>query len=412
MVEVEVRNFQSIEHATIKVDGFTALVGRSNIGKSALVRAVKAALTGASGTSFVRHGSACLRRTKNLKTCECFTTVHIRTEGFDLLWKKGDKHNQYVFNGQTYDRTEQGTPDFLLRPQLAQDFGTVDVARKAKLLQVADQFDNVFLLDQTGGTVADVLSDVARLDRVNVAIRMVEKDRRDAASSRKVYEKEIVDLTARVAAFEGLEGAVEAAAAVETKLGEITKVQKDAQALTSYIKDMETLGFRVDALQKACDITVPDPNPIVGKQNSLTQLLRFLAQAGEKATVIRALSGVESISEPDLMPVSKRAEVFNCLSGWISRLRVFQDAFNKAKPVEAVVVPETSNLTAARDRFVQLQSFITKSEALQLKVEELQLSLDAIEDEEALVKDDLNALGVCPTCIQPVTPEHLHRSVA
>ena len=67
-VDVEIRNFQSIEKATIKIDGFTVVVGRSNIGKSALVRAVKAALTGAPVSSFVRHSSGCLRKTKAAKT--------------------------------------------------------------------------------------------------------------------------------------------------------------------------------------------------------------------------------------------------------------------------------------------------------------------------------------------------------
>ena len=65
MTEVEVRNFQSVEHAVFRIEGFTALVGRSNIGKSALVRAVKAALTGATGTDFVRHGGLCARRLKD-----------------------------------------------------------------------------------------------------------------------------------------------------------------------------------------------------------------------------------------------------------------------------------------------------------------------------------------------------------
>ena len=46
MLDVEIRNFQSIDHVHLRVEGFTALVGRSNIGKSAVVRAVKAALTG------------------------------------------------------------------------------------------------------------------------------------------------------------------------------------------------------------------------------------------------------------------------------------------------------------------------------------------------------------------------------
>ena len=178
MIDLEVRSFQSIEHVKLRVDGFTALVGKSNIGKSAIVRAVKAALTGCVGNSFVRHSSACARRSKKAKTCECYSSVHIKAENFDLLWEKGDKHNRYVFNGQEHGVPNRGTPDFLERPKLEKDFGQVKVGDQWSLLQVADQFENLFLLNQSGGVVADVFSDVARLDRVNVAIKYVEKDRR------------------------------------------------------------------------------------------------------------------------------------------------------------------------------------------------------------------------------------------
>src|SRR5580700_10412737 len=127
MFEVEIRNFQSIEHISIRIDGFTALVGKSDIGKRAIVRAVRAALTGATGTSFVRHGVACHRRIRGSKTCECYCSVHMSTEGFDLTWEKGDKRNLYVFNGQDYGVPNRGTPDFLERPKLLKDFGLVKI---------------------------------------------------------------------------------------------------------------------------------------------------------------------------------------------------------------------------------------------------------------------------------------------
>lgn len=412
MIEVEVRNFQSIEHTSIRIDGFTALVGRSNIGKSALVRAVKSALTGASGTSFVRHGMSCARRTKNSKTCDCFATVCIRTNGFDLRWEKGDKRNRYEFNGQVYDRTEQGTPDFLLRPNLPQDFGTVEVARKEKLLQVADQFDNVFLVDQTGNVVADVLSDVARLDRVNVAIRMIEKDRREAASTRKVYEKECVELSAKDAAFDGLEGVMGEIQLVEAKLNEITKSQREAETISGYLGEIAALGFRIEGLQKACQVNPPDPSVIARKREDYERVLAFLSQSTEKESVVANLAGVETVAEPNLSSVVVHAQQFGALSGWLDKLRAFQTVFNAFKTAENVSPPNPEALNVAKDKYLALHKFTSKYGAINAQLKELQASYDAVNEESAEIVKEIEALGLCPTCVQPVSATHLHRIVA
>jgi hypothetical protein len=174
MLLLEVSNFQSIEHAEVCVDGFTALVGRSNIGKSSVVRAAKSALNGVQGTAFVRHGPGCLRRTKGAKNCKCFSTVKITGDGIDILWEKGDAVSRYVVNGEIFEAIPKGFPDFL-KP----GFTPVQVGDRSVSLQVADQFDPIFLLGETGTTVADVLGDVARLDSINTATRLAEKDRRE-----------------------------------------------------------------------------------------------------------------------------------------------------------------------------------------------------------------------------------------
>ena len=40
MTEIEIENFQAIRKLKLKVEGFTVLTGKTNIGKSSVVRAV------------------------------------------------------------------------------------------------------------------------------------------------------------------------------------------------------------------------------------------------------------------------------------------------------------------------------------------------------------------------------------
>lgn len=408
MIDVDVRDFQSITHATIRIDGFTALVGKSNIGKSAFVRAVKAALTGAGGSSFVRHSTVCARRVKNAKTCDCQTTVHIRTKDFDLKWEKGDKVNRYHFNGQVYDRTEQGTPDFLLSPLLAEGFDTVDVARKSKLLQVADQFDNVFLLDQTGNSVADVLSDVARLDRINVATRLVEKDRKEANSTRKVYEREILENTAKLASYAGLDALVGRAAAVDKKLGQIQTTQADLKKLAGYLGEIEALGFRVDELQQACNIVPPDTKEVLAKRDEHALLSQFFAQFLDKATVIRALAGVDTIQDPNITPLADTSVKYNSVSDWVGRLKALQEVFNKAKPIDGAVIPTPTEVLENRDKLILINSLILRYQTLTTTVSSLETDYSKASAEELTVVNELKEFGVCPTCTQPLDQAHGH----
>ena len=53
MLKVTVEDFQSIDKAELEVSGFTCLTGKSNIGKSALLRALNAAMKNLPANSFI-----------------------------------------------------------------------------------------------------------------------------------------------------------------------------------------------------------------------------------------------------------------------------------------------------------------------------------------------------------------------
>jgi exonuclease SbcC len=205
MIELEITGFQSIERISLTVDRFTALVGRSNIGKSAIVRAVKAALTGAAGTDFVRHDpKTCSRVLKGNKKCKCKATVRMGFPEFSFLWEKGDSDNRYTVwrNGteEVYDKLDRGTPEFL-----SPAFSPIKVGDSPHLINVGDQFEPIFLLGDPGSAVADVLSDVAKLDNLNAALRLVAKDKTACSSTLKVREVDSQAEMARLAGFAGLD---------------------------------------------------------------------------------------------------------------------------------------------------------------------------------------------------------------
>lgn len=397
MVEIEVRNFQSVEHATLKVEGFTALVGRSNIGKTALVRAVKAALTGAPVASFVRHGKACLRKTKKAKTCKCFTSVHLKSEGFDLLWEKGDAINRYTFNGQIYDKAEKGTPEFL-----SPAFLPIKVGDQQTLLQISDQFSAIFLLNQTGGTVADVLSDVAQLDRINTAARLCERDRKEAVSTRKVREKDVADLEGKLASFDGLDQAAAQAKAVEAKLAEVEQKQKEVERINRFLSLGVALAQRVKVLEVGVATPVPDDAPVRRHQFQLTRLETWVQSLTQAMNAVQRLSPVEAVSLPGKAPLAAKAAVFDRLNQWHGRLVGFRDFFNSMKPVEtlpALVAPGFREKQAQMDRLTGLAYRLA---ALEAAVSRLETQYKAAEVEAEEAHAEVEALGVCPLCVRPL----------
>jgi len=74
-MKIRVRNFQSLDDVSIDVEGFTVLTGKSNIGKSALTRAITGAIFGIPGDAYVQRGSNTTR-------------VSLSDPEFGLIWRK------------------------------------------------------------------------------------------------------------------------------------------------------------------------------------------------------------------------------------------------------------------------------------------------------------------------------------
>lgn len=172
-MKVVIRDFQSIEKAELEVKGLTVVTGRSNIGKSAIVRAVEAAMFGLKGESFIRDGAPA-------------TNVRLEADDFKLEWHKvrpGSSQKTYLeINGAT------NTTIGIEHTNLTEPLGMKQVRTKTATLlpQVASQFDQIFLITETETTAAEILKMIGRADVITHAQQSVKSDLRGVESKFKV----------------------------------------------------------------------------------------------------------------------------------------------------------------------------------------------------------------------------------
>ena len=444
MISVEIHNFQSIESATLQVNGFVALVGRSNIGKSAVIRAVHAAITNASGTSFVRHGAECARRLRGVKTCKCFSRVRLVGDDFDLTWEKGDAVGRYELNGKTYDAIARGFPDFL-----APDWTPVKVGTETMSIQVAPQWQPLFLLNESGGVVADVLSDVAQLDRINAAVRLVESDRREVMSTLKVREKDRLGLQMQVNGFQGLDVALEDAAKVDPAIQKAELQAARLKALSGYrlravtLRDEMTLlkpvlslelpvtveletqvkryramvallqrmfdaALLIDSLQGVEDVDDVGTEELESLSANARDVVRLCAAYLELEGALAGLAGVEDVDVPVIGDLTAQAKKLRSMGSFLKRLRSLKVFYQALVGCDGVEIPGSEPLEGLWVSLQAVQGFRARLKGYVSAVAQLEADLAGLAPEEQAIQDELASLGVCPVCQRPTSEHEVH----
>lgn len=171
---ISVQNYQSLEDVTIELGGLTVIVGPSNTGKSALIRAVQALCFNQSGNDFLTRGKD-------------KTSIAIETEDHTVKWTKG-KSAAYDLDGQNYSRMGTTVPVDI---QNALGIRRVDVDSLTLYPQFASQFDAPFLLTESSRKAAQVLARITRLDIVLSAMIDVKKDLTKTKQTIELLAKEI-----------------------------------------------------------------------------------------------------------------------------------------------------------------------------------------------------------------------------
>ena len=349
-VRIRASNFQSICDADVEVDHFTVVTGQNNSGKTALQRSIRGVFQNTSGTAFIREG-----------TQTCTVLVDFGADG-KVEWSKGlGKRDRPTY------RVNDGEPLYpgSSVPEEVEAFGVVPIMAGGQEVwpTIAPQFTGqIFLLDRPGSALAEAVADVERVGQLNRALRKSEGDKRQATAALKVRRGDLTQHEARVAAFEGLDDALEAVGALGSQQKKVQAVHRAVETLTEMRSRLVEAEAVVSELAPVKDIKTPDADQVCELLEELTGLIELRRKWTSARAAERKFEGVQHL----LVDVSEKAPTR--LRAGLGVLRGFKERLSEA---EAGVVLQQQRLEEAQRELIEAT---------------------------ALADEALSELGACPVC--------------
>lgn len=173
---LEIKNVQSHKNSRLEFSpGINALVGTSNNGKSAVLRALMWAITNRPlGTEILLSNWAYDSKGKQSEEM----SVTVEKENSVLIRRKTKTENEYVLNGEKMEAIKTDVPE-----SVKNFFALTET-------NIQKQQDAPFLLSQSSGKIAEYFNRIVRLDIIDRVLTNAESTRRKTKAQLETSEKE------------------------------------------------------------------------------------------------------------------------------------------------------------------------------------------------------------------------------
>lgn len=265
-------NFQSLASAEVEFGKLTVLSGPSNSGKSAFVRALRAAITNPRGDYYRRHGSAETRI-----EISCMPEFRMAfTRGKAVAYNREDEHGS-----ETFTAVGASVPD--------------PIAASLRIdpsLQITDQFDAPFLLGLSPSAVAKVLGSITKADMLMTAST---RAGREATDSKRTVAT-LTDVVNRDRDY--LEQAYGWYIEAATAMRDIHPKQQELSRVVGVLRGLVQMPGRLAPLLAALPpeiaYEVPSDQPLRALEADLASLTRMGVDLGFH---LRIIAGFDDVLE-------------------------------------------------------------------------------------------------------------------
>jgi predicted ATP-dependent endonuclease of OLD family len=392
--EITINNFQSLKNVNFTIDGFTVVVGKNNIGKSAIVRAIDAALTNEAGDAFIRKG-------------ESKTEVRIKRKDIDIQWEKGDSASYKVKVGdgklEPYTKLNRAIP----QPLLDAGFDKIQIEDKMVSPLIASQFEPLFLLNKRGSVITEVLTALYDMDLISIADDLCQKDLKSQKSNTKTREKDLSDLQAKLIKFKDFEAVKTEVASIVEQEKACYQLQAEINQLIKYEEEIESLGKSIKVLESLKGTVLPDPSECEGMIDSIQWLVDKEQELKISSENYRKLKGIEKIEIPTVSEIETLTSVVEELGKWDEEVSQMTKAVESHQAVINAIDIETI-IEFQSDAEIQLLMFedIKKMEdeflAIATTAKITRDELKTITEEHAQKQKEKDSKKVCPLCERPL----------
>lgn len=412
-IRVRIQNFQSIEDISLDIKGLTVITGKTNIGKSAIVRAISSAILNNSVIGMVRKGSN-------------FATVEISSDNYAFKWEKGEKGvNRYSIGDRLLDKV--GGKQIEDVSQMG--FQSVKVGSEDVYPWLASQFFPIFLLDKPGSQVTEFISEVSRLNVIQDAINLSYKKKKRLNDQLAGKESELKRIQIKKEAFVSLPDVLALKKDIEEQLKSIEEYETRIEGLNALSARLKTFADKIIKIQKVSSVRTPQE-----VERSEFDVLRTLASLDTKTRVlsksVESLIKIETVDTPgklDEYESYSNMKKYAWIQGEIETVRELdhisgmqipdnlKDTINdyERKLMQHVKIQKltshVNNLTEINvpEELTELSKY-QEAKVLQDRLQKeysegrkLKIEWDILTDEYKKVEEAISEIPLCPTCTRP-----------
>jgi exonuclease SbcC len=335
---LHIQNFQSHKKSLLEFStGVNVIVGGSDCGKSAILRALRlVAYNKPSGDAFRSHWGG-----------ETNVQVDLK-EGDSIQRVKTDSSNTYVLNGAQLKAFGQGVPD------------EISSVLNIDEINFQQQHDNSFLLSQTAGEVSNHFNRIANIEIINKSLSKAKQEVSKVTQTVKQREEDLKEKQEQYKQYTNLEE-------IEVKLNVLENLDKKKQQL------------QVSVIQ------------ITKKEKRYSEINEELSEIKE---TIKLEPLVSSILEKDELQKQKTGQ-FQKLTTLLSKVRATEkslseiDVIMKLEPFVNTLLEKSKLLTTNKADLKALNVLVSKHTTL---VKKGQINA------EKLAKLQNKLPDTCPVC--------------
>lgn len=389
---VSIKNFQSIKSVDFTIDGFTVIVGKNNIGKSAIIRAIDNALKNEVGNEYLRKG------TKE-------STVEITRDDIKIKWVKGDSAVYEITptggEKQVFSKLNRDVP----QPLLDAGFERIQIEDKLVSPLIAPQFEPLFLLNKRGSVVTEVLTALYDMDLICIADDKCQKDLKSNKSSYKVREQDLKNLQIKLEKYKDFEQIKAEVSSLVEQEKICNALQAEIDAILGYEGKIQELHKSLTLLKGIVKVQIPDSSSC----ENLIPDLQWIASKEEELLTVTAsfskLKGIKKVSLPSTEEVEKSALEVRQFQDWDDSVKAITKSVEKQAPITTVNVIELSALLQSADKLIkdykEMQetetSFLGSATAARTSRDELKTVMTDLEAKNK----EYSQIKICPLCERP-----------
>jgi len=269
-MKIEIKDYQIIKHASLDVQGITFLVGKTNQGKSAVVRAIEACLFNQSGDGFIRHGQSSAQ----------VGIYFPPEEGRDQLivaWSKGKGGAKYDVNGVSYQKLGRGG----IPPKLAEEgLREIRIGDKKQRLIFWRQIEDPFLLFLTPSQVFDTISSILEERKLLPVLKTMSMDQKKIREESLFIEGKIESTGEQIVVTEGQLERLNVLDDIEPKVTALVEKREK-------LKSLLTLGEQLVGIDRALADIYHSHDLVLGQVSQLDPILTKFTEKWERFLNLR-----------------------------------------------------------------------------------------------------------------------------